>query len=196
MDEDEDEELVSDEDSEPEIEESEDSGSEFEIDEEQDKEDQEIMLDAAVRLSLQTASPNGAGSSSKRAAGPNPAAILRAAAAERRLAMTHRAANDAEFNSDDLDGIEIDEDGSSSDEEALSKGKGKATAKPTKKIVPMSTTSENSMTISEMRQSQRAARKAFLSARRANKKEERALITKLGRRLTHVCFLGTVTSSA
>ncbi|KAF8966406.1 SNF2 family N-terminal domain-containing protein [Flammula alnicola] len=141
------------------------------------------MLDAAVRISLQTASANGASSSSRiRITGPSPAAMLRAAAAERRLSRKNQTIDVddyQEFDSDDLD---------SSDEEPLAnsaKGKDRQGSKPMKKKVPLSEASKGIMTVAQMRKAQREARSEFLSARNANKKEERRLIKKLGRKLTH-----------
>ena len=169
-----------------EIDESDDSGSEFKVD--SDAEDEEIMVEAAIRSSLHSASGSVAGPSSRKVAGISAASMLCAAAAERRLARMN-AEIELEFEMPwDSPSSEL----SSSEEEPLatsSKGKGKVRCKPTKKIAPLSHDSKGTMTISELRAAQKEARSAFLSARRANKKEERALIMKLGRRLTHASSL-------
>lgn len=168
-----------------EIEESDDSGSEFKISEEEpmDEEDEEIMLDAAVRASLQEVTANGASSSSGRPSGASPAAMLRAAAAERRLArQTVVDVDDYQMDSE----VEVSEvNGSSSDEEPLSavaKRKGKSPSKVRAKT--------KVVTVAEMKKRQRETRRTSLKQRRADKAEERALVKKLGRRLTHVsaCF--------
>lgn len=65
-----------------------------------------------------------------------------------------------------------------------SKSKGKAGPRATKKVAS-EVLKKKVMTMSELRAAQKEARKALLSARRANKEAEMALITKLGRRLTH-----------
>jgi DNA repair protein RAD16 len=87
----------------------------------------------------------------------------------------------------------LSDQSASSEEEPLassSKSKGKAGPRATKKVTPLSEGSKKKiMTISELRAKQKEARKALLSARRANKEAEMALITKLGRRLTHVSLL-------
>ena len=159
------------------MQESDDSGSEFQASEDE-VEDEEIMVDAAVLMSLQTTSANGAGTSSC-VAGPSPAATLRAAAAERRLARRNQM---VEFtNSGALD-VSDDDPASdtSSDGEPLLKGKLKPSAKSRKKI---SAVKKRMMTDAEKR---KAERTSYLSSRRANKAKERDLIRKLGRKLTHV----------
>ncbi|KAJ3505689.1 hypothetical protein NLJ89_g7288 [Agrocybe chaxingu] len=154
------------------VDESDLSGSEFEPDD--SEQDEEIMLDAAVRLSLQTLSQNGASSSSNRINGADTAAVLRAAAAERRLARNSK------FDVDDFVDYDTEDlDASSSEDEPLSKGKGKA--KPAK----VSSSVKKSMTISKLNRARRQERRAFSAARKENKKEERALVLKLGRSLTH-----------
>ncbi len=154
------------------------------------------MLDVAVRMSLQTAlRNNGAGSSSGDATGLGRAVVARAVAAERRLAKRRKrttASVDCSFG--DEDDI-FDASDSSSKEIPLSKGKSKlaGTAKSAKKVAPYSTAAaKDDMSIDKWKKSQTEHRRSFLSARRANKKEERALVARLGRRLTHVsqsCFL-------
>ena len=171
-----------------EIDESDLSGSEFQLDE--DSAQEEIMLDAAVRMSLQTAAQNGAGPSSGRVTGSKSVAVKYAAAAERRLATGMRAMTDAKDDEDMSDLSDI----SSEEVEPSSKGKGK-----TKKVVPRApkgpmgaltwaTWEAANVTISftEWKAKQKNLRKGLLAARRANKAEERAMIKKLGRRLTHV----------
>jgi len=179
--------LEYDEDEPMEIDESDDSGSEFKID--SDAEDEEIMVDAAIRSSLQTAPENIAGPSSRKVAGLNAASLRAAVAAERRLARMN-AEIEFEF---ETPWASQSHGFTSSEEEPLatsSKGKGKVVVStPTKKVTPLSDNSKSIMTMSELRAAQREARSAFLSARRANKKEERALVTKLGRRLTHASSL-------
>ena len=80
----------------------------------------------------------------------------------------------------------------SSEEEPLassSKSKGKAGPRVTKKVTPLSEDLKKFMTMSELRAAKKEARTALLSARRANKMAEMALMTKLGRKLTHASFL-------
>lgn len=165
------------------IQESDDSGSEFQASEDE-AEDDEIMVDAAVLMSLQTMSANGVGPSS-RVAGPTPAAILRAEAAERRLARRNQMVeiddSTAFMNSGAPDVCNDDPaSDASSDEEFLLKGKLKPNAKAKKQSSAMK---KRTMTDAEKR---KAGRTAYLSSRRANKAKERDLIRKLGRRLTHV----------
>lgn len=165
------------------IQESDDSGSEFQASEDE-AEDDEIMVDAAVLMSLQTMSANGAGTSGC-AAGPSPAAILRAAAAERRLTRRNQMVEiDDSIAFMSSGALDVCSDGpandASSDEEPLLKGKLKSSAKSTKQLSAMKKTT---MTDAGKR---KAGRTAYLSSRRANKAKERELIRKLGRRLTHV----------
>ncbi|CAK5264719.1 unnamed protein product [Mycena citricolor] len=151
-----------------EIEESEDSGSEFIVSDiesvgnalqsegdadENPDEDDEIMLDAAIRISLQA--NNTASSSSSRLISANPAAILRAAAAEARLTRSQQGVSDVVDDS----AMDVDE---------KRKGKKKATAR----------SSPKRMTLKEMRAARRISK-------RENLAEERALRKELGRRLTH-----------
>ncbi|KAF5320985.1 hypothetical protein D9619_001153 [Psilocybe cf. subviscida] len=183
----EDEELVSEQedkmeyksDNEPlEIDESDDSGSEFNMSEEepQDQEDEEFMLDTAVRLSLNETSLSQAGPSS-RVAGPSAASLLRAAAAERRLSRKDKAESVSDDEEEAVDSDDLDDD-SSSDDEPLSKkakGKGKKSLSSSKKV----------MTLAGMKEHDREKKKAVREARNANKAEERLLAQKLGRKLTH-----------
>lgn len=155
--------------------------------------DDEIMLDAAIRESLQTArldnpSCNGAGSSSRASASSNPAAALRAAAAERRLARANQTRD-----IDDCGVLELNTLGSdaqsSSDEELLSKAKGKGKAKMPKKLATVyDTTSNKFMSISQRRKLNREQRKLAAASRRGNRKEELAMMKLLGRKLTYVRF--------
>jgi DNA repair protein RAD16 len=135
------------------------------------------MLDAAIRMSLQSArlNNNGAGPSSSRLVSSDPRAALHAAAVERRLAALQNNAEDhtdSTYNSE-LDPLTSDED------EALSKSKGKAKAKTV-------STPSKSMSLSEMRRINREHRQQLVAARMQNKKEEYALARKLGRKLTMV----------
>lgn len=171
-----------------EIEESDDSGSEFQVSDEEymDEEDEEIMLDAAVRESLQTVEPNGAGSSSSNSInGPSAAARLRAAAAERRLARKNKTIDVDDYEEAQSSGCELNAF-SSSDEEPLinsfrSKGQGEA--------MSQTTSPPKIMTVADLKRARREARQASRMGRNANKKEERALMKKLGRKLTHVSNL-------
>lgn len=70
-----------------------------------------------------------------------------------------------------------------------SKIKRKAGPRATKKATPFSEELKKIMKMSELRAAQREARKALLSARRANKEAEMALSMKLSRRLTHASLL-------
>lgn len=150
------------------IDESEPSGSEFEVSD--SEEDDEIMLDAAVRESLETASSKVA-SSSKRATGPSREAIKRAEAAERRIARQQQLVSESEdFDSEGLD--------ASSEDEPL--------AATTAKGKKASKSGSSRMTQSELRKLARERRSANLTAKQAIKKEERAEVKRLGRRLTHV----------
>jgi hypothetical protein len=102
--------------------------------------------------------------------------------AGRRLALKNA---EVELSSDSLS------DHSTSSEErplALS-SKSKSKGKAGKKTASFSEESKQIMTMSKLRAAQSEARKAFLSARRANKREEMMLRTKLGRRLTHASLL-------
>ena len=83
-------------------------------------------------------------------------------------------------------------DHSTSEEEPLalsSKSKGKTGTRATKKAAPFSEDLKQIMDMSQLRAAQREARKALLSSRRANKREEMILRAKLGRRLTHASLL-------
>jgi DNA repair protein RAD16 len=167
------------------------SDSEFVLsdeDEEDDTDDEEIMVDAAVRLSLQVPNTNGASTSSGRSSGPNADAVLRAVAAERRLARNKKAlvraieeANEdyeedqygvAASDSDSQDVISSFD--SESNEEPLAKKKANKSTVARSKV--------QVMTIADMRQHKNEA----ALVRRELKREQRALMAKLGRRLTYV----------
>jgi len=147
------------------------------------------MLDAAVRLSLKSAATNGASTSSGHSSRLNVAAVLRAAAAERRLARNSKTSSlsiedvfEGETEEDEeVDSSESDSEsdsrmsGSESDEEPLAKK-----AKTTKK-----STAFSSKTITTPADIFRHKRQA-LSIRRELRREEKQLMLKLGRRLTNV----------
>ncbi|KAF8898166.1 SNF2 family N-terminal domain-containing protein [Gymnopilus junonius] len=110
--------------------------------------------------------------------------MLAAAAAERRLARWGQT-----VDIEDEEGLEYQEAGSdgsdeSSDEEPLSNRKS-TSFKSVKVSTSVQKSKAKSMTLSELRTAERERRKQYLSARRANKKEEREMVAKLGRRLTH-----------
>jgi hypothetical protein len=79
-------------------------------------------------------------------------------------------------------------DHSTSSEEIPLASSSKSKSRATKKAVPFSE-EKQIMNMSKLRAAQRGARKALLSARLANKREEMVLRTKLGRRLTHASLL-------
>lgn len=159
--------------------------------------DDEVMLDAAIQMSLDTArqdrsraaglSTAGAGSSKSRAP-INKAAALRAAAAERRLKQ--------DFDVDDF-GMSDSEtrSASSSEDEPLARGigigKGKGSKSKSKSKATMLkdiTSSPKQMSIPELRRQRQERRRLARLAKGANKKEEAELCKKLGRKLTMVCF--------
>lgn len=161
--------------------------SAYDHDSSNDEEDEVIMLDAAIRESLQSARPdrNGGAGSSKPNASSNSAAALRAAAAEKRLAHANQSIDVDDFQM--ASGTESEAD--SSEEEPLSKGKGKAKGKKTSKIVKIrDTTSVKFMSIAKQRaQDRKDARLA--------KKEERNMRKQLGRKLTrvnHLCVMSVL----
>lgn len=152
--------------------------------EEDDTEDEEIMVDAAVQLSLQDARQNNASTSSARAPRPSAAAVSRAAAAEKRIvrsqkALTRAIIAAADSDSEDenvvysLSESEVSSSGSESEEAPLLQ---KKAVKPSAKTVHM--------TFKEMKEN----RKQYLAERRELRKEQKALALKLGRNLTYVCF--------
>lgn len=162
-----------------------------------DVDDEELMMNAAIRLSLQTAhldATQSTGASSSRplpSLSSSPAAALRAAAAERRLAQAKKEIIDVDDLSDFDDAISSD-----LSDEPLQKGKGKSKAKGGKKVATKSkaskavtvrdTSKPTHMTVAEHRRSRLEARRLATAAKRANKQEELALMRKLGRRLTYV----------
>ncbi|KAI0750681.1 SNF2 family N-terminal domain-containing protein [Daedaleopsis nitida] len=184
--------VEADSDSEP-LFESSDSGSEFDpVDSDSDfagdmdEEDEEVMVDAAVRQSLQNARQEqdraagltSAGASSSKSRGPtNKAAAVRAAAAERRLAQQQDRVSDPET---DLEWLSDTGDEKESDEEPLSNGKGKQAAKPKKSAVQ-----SKPMTLQEMKKKNKEERKMERLRRRGIANEEAELRQKLGRKLTH-----------
>jgi DNA repair protein RAD16 len=148
----------------------------------EDENDDEIMLDAAIQESLQTArfdeaASNGAGPSLRPIVSSNSAAALRAAAAERRLARANR-----DIDLDDLEYALLTENEEESPDEAL------FTIKAKKKCATIrDTTSTRFMSISERRKLNREKRKFDTAAnRRGTRKEELAMIRELGRPLTLV----------
>jgi len=165
-----------------EIEESDDSGSEFQASEDEDR-DEEIMVDAAVLMSLRTVSANGVGTSSH-VTGPSFAAALRAAAAERRIASRYQTlyvGDSMAFENAVLDDSDDDlASATSSNEEPLAKGKLRQTANPTKMITA---SKKKTMTNALRRKTERTM---YLSSRRVNEAEKRDLVRKLGRKLTYV----------
>ncbi|KAJ7590563.1 SNF2 family N-terminal domain-containing protein [Mycena floridula] len=154
-------------------------------DEDMDVDDEDIMMDAAIQLSLlqgRRGSSQASGSSRPTAISPNPLAALRAAAAEKRIARANKS-----IDIEDVDiALSSDED---SDSEPIAKktkgkGKGKAPAKTKAKGKTPDVVS-TIMTIAEMRRQKKEARSKLLAERQEAKKEEMALRLKLGRKLTH-----------
>lgn len=147
-----------------------------------DSDADEIMMDAAIQESLQSArqdKSNGAGPSSRANASSNAAAALRAAAAEKRLARQNQS-----VDVDDFD-LAISTDSDDSDNEASSKSKSKGKMMTSKKF---DTTSTKFMSLSERRRLNREERKLKAASNRENRKEELAMIKELGRRLTYVRY--------
>jgi len=152
----------------------EDSDSDFQPEEH----DEKAMLATAVRLSLQTAAQtNGAGPSSDRVSGLSPAVRRRAVAAERRLPAGRSNAFECS-TSEDLEDLS---DASSEKYPLQSR-----TKMAEKKKVAASADGKVDISYPDFMATQKKKRTAFLSARLANKKEERALMKKLRRKLTHV----------
>ena len=176
-------------DEDPLLEESDDSGSEFvDSDEDQDfapednSEAEAFMLDAAIRMSFET-SRNLASSSATQLVSVNPEAVLRAAAAERRLT---RANKDI-----DVDDYQIPPSDSESDEPLSAKSKN-GTKKNAKKGVQVhDTTKKKHMTLAQLRKAKNEERRKNNEARRELKAGEKALRIELGRPLTYVSlFVG------
>lgn len=159
-------------------------------DQEDNTEDEEIMVDSAIRLSLQTAVSNGAGTSSGRTSGPSPAAVLRAAAAERRLARNKRAlARAIEKVNEEEDVKDEDEAMLDSDSQSvLSLSGSESEEEPLAKATKKKPVTVRSKAVFSSFQELRELRKNALELRKELKKEERALMAKLGRRLTPVRF--------
>ncbi|OCH85032.1 hypothetical protein OBBRIDRAFT_740586 [Obba rivulosa] len=200
------------------VEESEDSGSEFEVSEDESAfegegdedafedglaeegiDDEDVMVDAAIQESLQTAhveassraGASSAGAGPSRARPPvNKAAALRAAAAERRLARARRQATGDEDYADEefVDIPDFEEEADLSDESAevpLAKGKGKTKSRSKPKPATVADTTTPYMTLAEMRRQRREQRRQARLEKKATSQAERDLIIKLGRKLTH-----------
>jgi DNA repair protein RAD16 len=150
-----------------------------------DEDDDEIMIDAAIRESLRTVrldsdARNGIGSS-RSSVPSNPAAALRAAAAELRLARASHVIDVDAF--EEPFSISDSDTPTSSDEEALPKSKGKTSKKS---ATIRDTISTKFMSMSERRKLNSEQRKLASAARRENRKEENAMVKQLGRKLTYV----------
>lgn len=151
---------------------------------EQDGDDEAVMVDAAIQASLETArldssrngdmSSAGAGSSKQRTS-INPAAALRAAAAERRLAQ------ERDDSVSVVEALSGSEESPSEDEPPLAKGKGKA--KVSAAMLNLVDTREAKVMTAAERRRQRQLRRMEQSG---VKVEEKKLRLKLGRKLTHV----------
>ncbi len=146
-----------------------------------DSEDEEaLMLQLAVRNSL-NANSEDAGESSSASMSP---AALRAAAAERRLTRANRSI-DVDDSAMEILGDLFSE----SDDEPLSrrgkvKGKGKGKAKA-------SADPPKVMTFAELRKLRREAKNKNLEETKATRMEEKAMRKRLGRRLTYVSVSST-----
>ena len=149
-------------------EESDDSGSAFIVSDE----DEEIMLDAAVRMSLQVSrleDQNGASSSSAQGIEPSPEVARRAAATERKIARIYGVSDGDESFDDSSD------DNDRRRRKAKGKAKGKAKSKP--KIDVNTVRAAKGRELSPVSE--------YLE-RQSLKMEERTMSKKLGRKLTHV----------
>ncbi|KAJ7087303.1 DNA repair protein rad16 [Mycena belliarum] len=145
----------------------------------EDIDDEDIMVDAAINMSLQ--GPNVASSSSSRLVSTNPHALLRARAAEARFAAAKRGVDDTVDDSQmDVDASDLSSAPDS--DEDLPKGK-TAGSKGKKKVTVRSTSKK--MTMRELREQRREARLRAKLAKRENHLEEAALKKKLGRKLTY-----------
>lgn len=146
------------------------------------------MLDAAVRMSLQTDTVGGA-SSSRGSRNASQAAIKAAEAAERRIRNSGRRA--VKEDSDlDLDLSAASDEESESDAPLISKAKGKSRA------TVRETAAVKSMTISEMQRRNREAKKKRSKGDPELILEEKAMKKQLGRRLTHVIVFHRVANIA
>ncbi|KAJ7047850.1 SNF2 family N-terminal domain-containing protein [Mycena alexandri] len=182
--------------------ESDDSGSEFEASSDEDEPmpshddleaddvEDEIMLDAAIRLSLQR--PNVGSSSSSKLVSANPDAVLRARAAEARFAAAKRGVDDVVDDSqmlvdDDLESRESDlsTPPDSGDDEPLAEGSASCTKAAGKKKTTVRSAPKKPTTLKELRKRRREARQAAQLARRPYHLEEQALRKELGRKLTY-----------
>ncbi|KAJ7122932.1 SNF2 family N-terminal domain-containing protein [Mycena epipterygia] len=158
--------------------------------EDDDVDDEDIMLDAAIHLSLQ--GPSVASSSSSRLVSANPHAVLRARAAEARFAAAKRGVDDTIDDSGmNLDLSDLFSDGSSelsslSDADVdLSLNKTTKARSGKGKKVTVRATPKKALTIREMREKRREARLQARIAKRENHLEEMALKKELGRKLTY-----------
>ncbi|KAJ7638363.1 SNF2 family N-terminal domain-containing protein [Roridomyces roridus] len=141
-----------------------------------DVDDEDVMLDAAIRLSMQ--SPIVASSSSSKLTSTNPAAVLRAKAAEARFAASRRGSKaDVDDSAMLIDSDLSSLDNSDVDMPLASSAKGKKSAAIRKTV-------KKPMTMKQMRQMQREARQAARKEKRETQTEERALMRELGRKLT------------
>ncbi|KAJ7762736.1 SNF2 family N-terminal domain-containing protein [Mycena maculata] len=188
----------------PELEESDDSGSEFEfVDSDGDDpmpprrgrseaattdleyeeiDDEDVMLDAAIHLSLQ--GPAVASSSSSRLNSTNPDAVLRAQAAEARFAAARRGAVDTV--DDSAMNVDLSDLSSVSDSDFdIPPTRAKASAAKGKKKVTVRATPKKAMTMKQLRDQRRQARLQAKLAKRENHLEEMALRKELGRKLTY-----------
>ncbi|GBE79098.1 DNA repair protein [Sparassis crispa] len=155
--------------------------------------DEDVMMDAAIKMSLDLARTVGkAGSSSTgatlttRSTSISKAAALRAAAAERRLGCQRTMAVEDEapdFLASDLEESAV-KSSDESEEEPLAKGKGKGKG-VARKVTVTDTSKPKNMTIAELRQVRREQRRKAKLMRGAHSKEEADLRLKLGRKLTH-----------
>lgn len=155
---------------------------------EDDSEDEEIMVDAAVRLSLQAVTQNNASTSSSRTHGPSAAAMLRAATAEKRIARNQRALTRAITAAHADDESEKGENAWASESESARSSSGsESDEEPLAKKTQRKVTVEKSGTeFPSLKKVRLDNRNKSLEIRRELKKEERALMVKLGRRLTYV----------
>ena len=167
---------------EPICEESDDSGSEFIVSDE----DEEIMLDAAVRMSLQTSrleAQNGASSSAAHNIELSLDVVRRAAAAERMVAQNHDVSDGRMIADSDLELSFSDE---SSDVNIVRrrgnvKGKAKSKSKSKSKL-------KSKIDVKAVRAAMGwgISNASELKERKALKAEEMAMSSKLCRKLTHV----------
>ncbi|KAJ7666512.1 hypothetical protein B0H17DRAFT_261134 [Mycena rosella] len=155
----------------------------FDLNDDDSDDDEAIMVDAAITMSLQR--PGVASSSSSRPVSTNSHALLRARAAEARLAAAKRGVDNAVDDSQmDIDVSDLSSVPDSDDNMPLAKGKAKGGKR--KKKVTVRSTPKKSMTTTEMRQQRREGRLQAKLAKRPNHLEEKALSKELGRKLTYV----------